>query len=343
MPSGSSVRSARVAVVVLNYNGLSDTVKCLASLKAVRHSPLSVIVVDNGSQIDPTEAVHATFPDAVVLCTGENLGYAGGNNRGIRLAMEQGTEFVLVLNNDTTVSPVIVESLIEAFATDDTLGIVGPVINHMDEPHTIMTDGVCFNPGPGAEFFQRKAIATDPGGSRPTTVDIVNGCCMMIKAEALNAIGAFDESFFIVHEESDLCLRAQRAGFRCAVLGKSLVWHKGSSSFDRSGRQFQRYFDTRNLYFLLKRHAGRVGSSRSFGKSLWPYLRYVSYRYEIEAEANKPRAARAVAEGLRDAFVANAGPYLDKPRVGTQVIKAALGGFHRLSRARRALLGTFKQ
>jgi len=216
------------------------------------------------------------------------------------------------------------------------------VINHMDEPDTVMTDGVRFNRGPGPEFFQRLEVPADPATSIPVTVDIVNGCCMMLTSAALKAIGGFDESFFIVHEESDLCLRAQRAGFRCAVLGTTLVWHKGSSSFDRSGRQFQRYFDTRNLYFLLKRHAGRVSSSRSFWKSIWSYLRYVSYRYEIETEANKPKAARAVAEGLRDAFVSNTGPYLDKPRAGTEFIQAALDGLHQLSRARRALVGTPK-
>jgi hypothetical protein len=117
------------------------------------------------------------------------------------------------------------------------------------------------------------------------------------------------------------------------------VRHKGSSSFDRSGRRFQRYFDTRNLYFLLRRHAGHVGTSRSFAPSLWHYWRYASYRYEIEAEAGKMHAARAVAEGVRDALASKTGPYVEPTGLGTAVVHTGLRALHQLSRARRLLVG----
>lgn len=327
----------RVALLVLNYNGLEDTITCLESLKQINYPSLSTILVDNGSSIDPTEQALSTCPGLIVHKTGTNLGYAGGNNRGFELARSHGAEFVLVLNNDTVVDPGIVDELLNAFATDPTLGIVGPVVNFMEEPEVVMTDGVRFNP-PGGEFFERQAIPIDPESSRPTITDIVNGCCLMIKSAVLDTVGYFDESFFIVHEESDLCLRADRAGFRCAVLGKSLVWHKGSSSFDRSGRQFQRYFDTRNLFFLLKRHAGHIRGSRTFPKTLWSYSRYVSYRYEAELEADKPGAARAVAEGLGDALLGRTGPYVARTRVLATGLQCVLSALRYLSRARRQLL-----
>jgi GT2 family glycosyltransferase len=163
-------------------------------------------------------------------------------------------------------------------------------------------------------------------------VDIVNGCCLMAKAEMFRAVGVFDESLFIVHEESDLCLRALRAGFQCGVLGEALVWHKGSSSFQRSGRQLQRYYDTRNLYFLLKRHGGKLPGTRSFARSLVPFLRYAFYRYSLEMEAGSPPAARAVADGLADAVTGVKGVYASSRSRGA-LVAAALKVLRMASRA----------
>src|SRR5215471_14278631 len=123
-----------VAIVVLDYNGLDDTLKCLASLCQVSYSALRVILVNNGSEIDPEPQARGLCASLTAINTGANLGYAGGNNIGIKRALEQGAEFVLILNNDTTVGPSIVSTLVDAFASDPALGIVGPVINFFDEP-----------------------------------------------------------------------------------------------------------------------------------------------------------------------------------------------------------------
>ena len=312
-----------VAVVVLNYNGLDDTLKCMSSLAAVEYDSLSVILVDNGSAVDPSPATRRLFPNVEIIRAGINLGYAGGNNRGIERALDRGAEYVLILNNDTIVAPGIVRALLHAFVADGSFGIVGPVINFMDEPDKVMTDGVRFNPGPGVEFFHRLEVLLQPDSADATPVDVVNGCCMMVRSDVFRAVGLFDERLFIVHEESDLCLRSQRAGFRCGVLGQTLVWHKGSSSFQRSGRQLQRYYDTRNLFFLLKRHGGKLPGTRSFGRSLVPFLRYAFYRYSLEMEAGSPVAARAVADGLADALTGKTGPYTSSHGTGA-VVGAAL-------------------
>ena len=147
--------------------------------------------------------------------------------------------------------------------------------------------------------------------------------------------GVFDERLFIIHEESDLCLRAKTAGYGCAVLGETLVWHKGSSAFERSGRQLQRYFDARNLLHVLRRHTGRVGASRKFTPSLWHYLLYVFYRYDVEMDAGKTRAASAVAEGTYDGLLGGYGPYRRRSRVGRAASRVAFSAArwvaHRIS------------
>jgi GT2 family glycosyltransferase len=333
MATASAPASGLVAIVVLNYNGLEDTLKCLSSLRELR-DPATVILVDNASAVDPTEPARLAYPGIEVIRTAENLGYAGGNNRGIELALARGAEWILILNNDTIVEPRIVRELLTAFDADSTLGIIGPVVNFMEEPDAVMTDGVAFNPGPGTEFFQRIVV---PVAQPPRTVpvDIVNGCCMMVKADVLRKVGMFDEAFFIVHEESDLCLRAKRAGFACAVLGESLVWHKGSSSFDRSGRQLQRYFDARNLWHLLKRHTGRVSRSRRLSASVSHYLRYAFYRYDIEREAGKTAAAGAVVDGVIDGLCGRFGPYRRRSGPGRAAGRMVFAAARTLARVRR--------
>src|SRR2546430_12176997 len=114
MPS----RRGSVAIVVLNYNGLSDTVRCLDSLRAIDYAELSVIVVDNGSTEDPWPAIDGRVPRLSYIRNGTNLGYAGGNNRGIAAALENGADYVLILNNDTIVAPSIVSALVAVFDRD---------------------------------------------------------------------------------------------------------------------------------------------------------------------------------------------------------------------------------
>lgn len=325
----------RVAIVVLNFNGLEDTIRCLASLRPLADQGHDVILVDNGSTVDPGPAAADALPGVVYLRNAANLGYAGGNNAGIRLALERGAEFLLILNNDTIVAPSLVDELVAALAEDPSIGVAGPWINFMDEPAVAMSGGMRFNHGPGTEFFTWVVIPPQPGRSSVTPVDIANGCCMIIKAEVLRQVGFFDEQFFIVHEESDLCLRAKRAGWGVVVLGRTLVWHKGSSAFERSGRRLQRYFDSRNLLYLIRRHSGRIAHSRSVGVSLVHYFRYCFYRYDIELDAGKSGAADAVVEGVYDGLRGVLGSYRPGRRFGIGMLAALFASRRRLA----ALIG----
>ena len=185
----------------------------------------------------------------------------------------------------------------------------------MDDPDTVMTDGCVFN-HPGREgFFQRQPVALALP-QEVTDVDIVNGCCMMISAELFRKIGLIDERFFLVHEESDFCLRAREAGFRCGVIGEAMVWHKGSSSFQRTGKRVQRYYDSRNLYLLLDKHADEQRQGRGRIASMTAYLRYVYHRWSIEQENGNADAADAVVEGLYDAMSGRFGPMQNRGRWG---------------------------
>jgi GT2 family glycosyltransferase len=315
-------------IVPVNYNGTEDTRKCLRSLAALS-APAQVVVVDNASHPDPTESLRAEFPTVHVVRNGANLGWSGGNNTGIRFALARGAEHVILLNNDTTVAPDLVGRLLAAFAAHPRFGVIGPVIRYMDEPDVVMTDGVTFNPPGFPGFFQRKAVPelrTDPPVVADT--DIVNGCCMMVRADVFRRVGLIDDRFFLIHEEADFCLRVKRAGFACGVLAEPLVWHKGSTSFKRAGKKWQRYYDARNLLMLVRAH-GRA-SGRGSLPAYAAYLRYAYHRYCHEREAAQPDAADAVLEGLVDAAARRTGPYRTRPRWWVPVLRGAFEMARRL-------------
>jgi hypothetical protein len=169
-----------------------------------------------------------------------------------------------------------------------------------------------------------------------TEVDIVNGCCMMVDARVFRAVGLVDERFFLVHEESDLCLRARGAGFRCGVIGQPLVWHKGSRAFAASLNNLQRYYDARNLYLLLRKHSATCRNGRGPWRSRLEYFKSVYFRYCIEREQGRDASAQAVLEGIWDAFAGHFGAYRKRSRPGLGVLRWMFEGWRhrRLSKSR---------
>ncbi len=320
--ASDAAQSPKVGIVVLNYHGTSDTLKCLESLRAVNPENAFTIVVDNASTPDPSSQFTQAHPWATVIRRDDNGGWAGGNNTGIRHALERAADWVLLLNNDTTVAPQIVDRLLDAARHHPACGIIGPVICAMDEPATVLTDGCRFNHPESHGFFERIVVpieAADP--PRVDAVEIVNGCCMMIARRVFEQIGLIDEQFFLIHEEADFCLRARQAGFECGILAEPLVWHKHSAAFARAGKCLQRYYDARNLYLLLRKHgANHPGGRRAFA-SWSEYLKYVYYRFSIEREQGQEKAADAVLGGLCDALAGRFGPQGPPPKAALAVLR----------------------
>ena len=235
----------------------------------------------------------------------------------------------MLLNNDTTVAPQLISSLLEAAAANPSYGIIGPIIYFMDDPDTVMTDGCVFNHASHPGFFERKEVPL-MGTTAVTPVEIVNGCCMMVNREVFEAIGPIDERFFLIHEESDFCLRAREAGFGCGVLNTALVWHKGSVSFKRTGSRIQRYYDSRNLRLLLRKHFYKHPEGRNRLESMKTYWRYVYYRYSIERENRSPDSADAVLEGVWDGLHRHYGPAEKRRRWGVPVLRGVFEAVRRI-------------
>ena len=295
----SKVSSEAIWFVLVNFNGLDDTLECLKSLDDAGVRPDQTVVVDNASSSDDADRIAAAFPNVHCIHNSQNEGWAGGNNRGIEAAMKGGADWVFLLNNDTVVDPDILEKMQLAFAEGD-YDVLGPIINEYDSRDVIQTEGVMFNPADRNGFFVGRPVVSV--AASPTDViecDIVNGCAVAISRRVFEGIGLIDERFFLICEESDFCLRAKRAGFRLGVLAESLVWHKHSVTFARAGKPLQRYYGTRNLGFLLRKHPtapGRKGRLRS----RWEFYRWAFHVYCQERELGNRAGARAVVDGLLD-------------------------------------------
>lgn len=314
-----------IFVVLLSYNGLSDTRKCLTSLRPAIRPWVSLLLVDNGSTDGTGDAIRAEYPWCPILSVPVNRGPVVGNNAGIEQGLAAGARWIMLLNNDTTVHPDLFDRMRDAAEAHPDYDVIGPVIYFMDDPDVVMTDGCNYNVAVPYGFFKREEVpltrSTPPA---ITPVDIVNGCCMMIRSEAIRRVGLFDEAFFMYHDETDYCLRVASSGGRLGVIDHALVWHKGSATSAGTGKKSIRYFDARNLLRLLKKHGLSAGQGRGPFGTLRAYATYMHGWYGAEARQGNPLVAEAVVDGICDGLMGRTGPYQPGPRRLAPLVRRAM-------------------
>ncbi len=235
-----------IYVVVLNWNGKKDTVPCLESLKGMT-TPHHVIVVDNGSTDDSVGVISKAFPEYHLIETGENLGYAEGNNIGIRFALAKGADYLLILNNDT----IVTKNFLEGFLKRD-LPIQGGKAHLMDEPFLLDVIGAYWCKEKGAMGHIGKRDTPDKWAT-PFLIDYVSGAAMFIKREVFEKIGLFDPRFFLNYEEVDFCYRAKNVGIPTAYCPEAVYFHKKSASFT-GGKPHNQYFVYRNRLLWIEKN-----------------------------------------------------------------------------------------
>lgn len=263
----------RVSVVILNWNGRDDTLACLASVAGIHHADFQTIVVDNGSADGSVAAIRAAFPRVEIIETGRNLGFAGGNNVGIRRALDRGADHVLLLNNDTEVDPGLLEAFADAARRFPAAGVFSAKIYFHADPRRIWYAGASWNPAT-ARFDQIGEGLTDDcvGVTSPCETAYACGCAFYVSSARLREIGLLDEDFFLYFEETDWCSRAKAAGYPSMLVPDAKVWHKVSVSFGGEGSPLALYFITRNRQLWARRHGSwrqRLAVQRSILRALW--------------------------------------------------------------------------
>ena len=244
----------KIAVIILNWNGKEDTLECLASVKKLDYSNYEIVLVDNGSTDDSVDTLSKQYPDMTLLQTGENLGYAGGNNVGIRWALEQGADYILLLNNDTIVSTDLLIAFINAANLLPSGSILGAKIYFYDRPDTLWFAG-------GRWQAEKNRFEHIGGGqldsvefSNTVQVDYITGCALFADAATFQDVGLLGDDFFLTYEETDWCYRAKTKGHKCIVIPEAKLWHKVSSSFGGADSPLVNYFMVRNKLLWAKKH-----------------------------------------------------------------------------------------
>ena len=260
-----------VSVSVLNFNGEKNTLECVESLKKIDTSKLklNIIVVDNGSvkKLDLKDGQWGNTSLKVII-NQKNLGFSGGHNVGIEYALKKGSDFIVILNNDTYVDKNFLEELLKATEKDAKIGILVPKIYfapgfefHKDRYSKEEKGKIFWYAGGEMDWnnvigHNRGVDQIDKGQFDSTSeTELATGCCMLIKKEVFEEIGLFDDNFYLYYEDADLSMRVKKKGFKIFYVPSSIIWHKNAGSAGGSGSKLQDYYITRNRLLFGMRYA----------------------------------------------------------------------------------------
>jgi hypothetical protein len=253
------VTAPLVTIVILNWNGASDTVACLRSCAHLVDRPApAIVVVDNASTDESVPEIRGEFPATPVIEAPSNLGYAGGNNLGIRWALEAGSEYIWLLNNDTRVGPRALTELVQALRADRGAAMAGSKILYDADPDRLWSAG---------GYFTRSGLARHRGFDQVDhgqfdqsgPVGYVTGCSLLVRAEVVRQIGLLLEEYFLYYEDVEWNARAHRLGWTSIYVPTSIVWHKVGASLTRKDNPRAYYYVTRNwMHFLGQSDPARL-------------------------------------------------------------------------------------
>jgi GT2 family glycosyltransferase len=261
----------RVACIVLNWNGGQDTVECLDALQQCTYSDLTIVVVDNGSTDDSVARIRAAHPGILLLESGKNLGFAGGNNIGIRYALAHGAEYIWLLNNDTKPAPGALPALVAKALTDRRIGAVASICYYANAPSKVQAwAGTRVNLWIG---YVRNSTVPHPDD----WFEALYGASLLIASAAVEDVGLLDESFFLYLEETEFCLRLRRKGWRLAAAPDSRVLHKMNASTGGNPIIMDRFFTASGLRIL-----GLHSPAPRFASLLFLTARFVRRLVKLE-------------------------------------------------------------
>jgi len=262
----------KIAIIVLNWNGKHDTIACLASLSALDYPHYTILLVDNGSTDGSVPCIQERFPHVHCIALPENIGFAAGNNAGIAYALQQGADYLLLLNNDTIVASDLLLRFLEGFAASPQAGILGARIYQFDQKDTLDHLGGMWVKKEAKMHligFREKDPTPLPQSLIP--LDYVCGACMIIQRSVIDAIGMLEPRYFLYWEENDFCLRAQKAGFSTYSCPQAKIWHKISASLT-GGRPHAAYFNWRGRLLWIERQYTPYERVGIYFKTIFPAI-----------------------------------------------------------------------
>lgn len=289
-----------VYIIIVNWNKPDDTCDCLETVLGLEYPNYKTIVVDNGSTDDSVSIIRKKFSNITMVVNDNNIGYTGGNNIGIDIALENNADYVWILNNDTIIAKDSLTLLVDKLEKDDKYGLASPLIYYY-----------------GDNSVQFCGSYLDAKSNTIVKIDDINdykllknvytiilwGTALLIKVSVIKNIGKLNNKYFAYHEDCEYCIRAERAGYKAFVVPKALIYHKDSLSTGGKRSPIQSYLRIRNLYFLWN-------DNMKYKDRLYNLREYMSFVISQAAQLylqSEHEAAEACLSGAWNAYKNNGG------------------------------------
>lgn len=296
-----SIAKHKVAIILINWNGLQFTIDCLHSLRELDYPDFGILLVDNASDNQEAEELKLKFPEIALIQSSSNVGFAGGNNLGIRKALELGYSHLMLLNNDTVVAPDFLKVMLSEFDKFPFLGVVQPLIYLMKDRNQIWNAGGKWNSILGRAISILELKNEKKGRADIKKMGWATGCCMLIKRDAILEVGLLNEQYFAYFEDVEWSLRFRNYGFEIALAPKAIIYHEGGASSKKkheegtlSPKVF--YYHVRNQFLLIRSAVSPLNKPLAFGYHLIRFGFWMGY-FGIRGRFQK---LKSVARGIRD-------------------------------------------
>jgi len=244
-------KNSLVSIITINYNNADITCDMLRSVKHLSYKNVEVIVVDNASKEDPTEKIMNAYPAAKIIKSNKNLGFAGGNNLGIK---EAKGEYFFFVNNDTEMTPNLIEGLLDIFEKYPDAGVASPKFHYYYSPDTIEFAGYkkvnIFN---GRNSMIGCRTIDNGQYNKVSVTNYAHGGAMMVPAKVVREIGLMPEVYFLYYEEFDWCEQMKRKGYKIYYQSNALIYHKESMSVGKNS-VLKTFYLNRNRILFMRRN-----------------------------------------------------------------------------------------
>lgn len=298
----------KISIIILQYNNSRDTIRCLNSVKELGYSNYEVIIVDNASSVNHVDTIRDLLKNLSpktyhLKPITSNSGYSGGNNIGIKQALENGADYVFILNPDTTIEKNILTKLVETTESDPKIGILGPTIN--ENGKTVY--------GGQIQWLKPELVHSinPPLNTKYlilNTKKYIPGAAILIKRRVIEKIGLLDERYFLYFEDADYCERAKRVGYKLAIVPEALVYHKPPSSTFSLGTPLLLRYHYRNAH-LFNWKNGPVWVKLVL--PFWSFFIIIKQLLKIAFAPSKREISRAILVGVVDFYKGRFGHIAD--------------------------------
>jgi GT2 family glycosyltransferase len=276
----------KVAIVLLNWNGYDISKECLQSLAPITYSNREIIFVDNASADGSGPRIQSEFPHIIYAQNDKNLGFARGCNVGVRLALERGADYVLLLNNDCTVEPGFLEPMIALAESDPKIGLVSGKIYLGKDRKALWYAGAHVSRLMGRVVVHNHLTSDVGRYDRTEEVHACTGAMMLIRRRVLLEVGLLPEEYFFGQEEWDYSLTVRRAGYRLFYCPESVIFHRANGSYDSK----------KPMYYYCGHRNKLIFQRKFFPRPLFPLWSAVYWMY---VELIAPFRLRITAQEMR--------------------------------------------